>query len=401
MPRVCLLALGLALLARPAWGQSAFWDRVANPHRARVEALLQRAQGELGKRSGISPTVEAAARAELLVREALRLHPDSFPATVLLGESQARQGRGSGAAAAFARAQALARTPAEQSWCALRAAVESSRAGRYAEALDHYDQAIRLGDAQASAYANSAEILMALGRLREAQDRYREAIRLEGQGPAGRDRDENLALAYYGLAVALDRDEQSAAGREAIARALETDPRLALLEAARDPDGGIFFVPPGDVHYYRGLALAVQARPREAVEAFERFLAEQRGSRFTRQAQGHIVALGPGGEKGRFRVAAAGTVRADANLPAPLVDASLRARPGVFDPCLEEVPVTVHESTRVALDVDFDQGGTVRKVRMKDEWGGFARCAEGRLRGVLRMGHGGSVRLELLLAPRR
>jgi tetratricopeptide (TPR) repeat protein len=406
MPLLCLLAL--VLLAGPAWGQSSsFWDRVANPHRQRVESLVARAQGELGSRPGASR--DAAARAEGWLREALRYDPDSFSATVLLGEAQERQGRGTGAAAAFARAQTLARTPAEESWCALRAAVAHSRAGRYGEALADYDQHIRLGEAQPTAYANSAEILMALGRLHEAQDRYREAIRLEGQSPAGRDRDENLALAYYGLAVALDRDEQAAAAREAVARALEGDPRMALLDAARDDEGGgIFFVPPGDVHYYRGLALAVLARPREAADAFQRFLAEQRPSRYGRRAETHLLALAAGGEesrpRARFRVAAAGTVRSDESLPAPLVDASLRARPGMFDPCLEEVPSTVHESTRVAMDVDVDGAGLVQRVRMSDEWRAFARCAEARLRSGLKLARPGkavSLRLELVLGMKR
>jgi tetratricopeptide (TPR) repeat protein len=407
MARICLVASTLlVLLARTASAEASFWERVANPHRQRVESLVQRAQGELGYRPGASR--EAAARAEGWLREALRYDPDSFSATVLLGEAQARQGRGTGAAAAFARAEALARTPAEESWCALRAAVESSRAGRYAEALADYDQHLRLGEAQPTAYANSAEILMALGRLHEAQDRYREAIRLEGQGPAGRDRDENLALAYYGLAVALDRDEQAAAAREAVARALEGDPRLALLDAARDEEGGVFFVPPGDVHYYRGLALTVLARPREAAESFQRFLTEQRPSRYARRAENHLLALAAGGDenrvRARFRVAAAGTVRSDESLPAPLVDASLRARPGLFDPCLDDVPATLRESTRVAMDVDVDAGGVVQRVRISDEWSGFARCAEGRLRSGVRLSRPGkpvSLRLELVLGLRR
>src|SRR3954469_11460957 len=303
-------AVLLLLVARPALADGgSFWERVADPHRQRVEALIQRAQAELSDRP-VGGMRDEAAHAEIWLREALRLDADSFSATVLLGEAQARQGRWAGAAAAFARARALARTPAEESWSALRAAIESSRAGRYGEALADYDQHLRLGEAQPAAYANSGEILMAMGRLTEAEDRYREAIRLEGQTPAGREHDENLALAYYGLGVALDRDEQPGAAREAVARALEIDAKMALLDAARDDDAGIFFVPPGDVHYYRALALLVLGRPREAAEAFERFTAEQGQSRWLARARGHLTSLaaGEGGRtRARFRVAAAGT----------------------------------------------------------------------------------------------
>jgi tetratricopeptide (TPR) repeat protein len=403
-----LLPVLLLVLARGA-SAATFWERVAEPHRQKVEALVQRAQAELGDRPS-SGLREGAARAEVWLREALRFDPESFTAMVLLGEAQARQGRWAGAAAAFARARTLARTPAEESWSALRAAIESSRAGRYQEALADYDQHLRLGEAQPAAYANSGEILMAMGRLTEAEDRYREAIRLEGQTPAGREHDENLALAYYGLGVALDRDEQPGAAREAVARALEIDAKMALLDAARDDDAGIFFVPPGDVHYYRALALLVLGRPREAAEAFQRFTAEQGQSRWLARAQGHLSALSAGEGKGRarFRVAAAGTAHADETLAAPLVDATLRARPGLFDPCLEEVPAAQRESTRIAIDVDFDERGAVQRARIvgREEWAGFAACVEGRLKGGLRVpraagASAATARLELLLALRR
>jgi tetratricopeptide (TPR) repeat protein len=409
MPR--LLVVLLLLLARPALGQrGGFWQRVADPHRQRVETLVQRAQAELGDRPG-SGTREGAAHAEVWLLEALRFDRDSFTATELLGEVQARQGRWGEAASAFARARTLARTPVEESWSALRAAIESSRAGRYAEALADYDQHLRLGEAQPAAYANSAEILMAMGRLPEAEARYREAIRLEGQTPAGREHDENQALAYYGLGVALDRDEQPGPAREAVARALEIDPRMALLDGARDDDAGIFFVPPGDVHYYRALALLVQGRPGEAAEAFQRFAADQRQGRWTVRVEAHLAALDAGraaGRPARFKVAAAGTVHAAESLPAPVVDATLRGLPGLFDPCLEQVPPAVHESTRIAIDVDFDERGGVQRARMigRTEWAAFATCVEGRLRGSLRVprpagARPATARLELVLALRR
>src|SRR5436190_3668263 len=197
-----------ALLAAPM-----FWERVADPHRGQVEALIARARVDMSNGSK-----EGIARAELSLREALRFDPRSFMATLLLGEAQAGQGQRAAAAASFGRARSLARTPSEESRCSLLAAIESSRAGRFEQALADYDQHIRLGEAEGDAYSNSAEILMALGRLGEAQDRYREAIRLEDQSrPAvpGRDHDEYMALAYYGLGVALDRDEQGQAAREA------------------------------------------------------------------------------------------------------------------------------------------------------------------------------------------
>jgi len=391
----------VALLAAPA-----FWDRVADPHRAQVEALIARARGEL-----VSGGKDGAARAEKTLRDALRFDPTSFMATMLLGEAQVGQGQRAAAAASFGRARALARTPAEEARCSLLAAVENSRAGRFEQALAEYDQHIRLGEAEGDAYSNSAEILMALGRLGEAQDRYREAIRLEDQArPAvpGHDRDEYLALAYYGLGVALDRDEQTQAAREAIARALLHDPKLAILDAARDGRSDVFFVPPGDVHYYRGLALMVMGRPREATDALQRFLSEQRQSRWTKRAEAHLLALAAGVERGRrLRVVAAGTVHADEGLSAPIVDSLLRNHPELLERCLDEAPTTVSEPTRLSLEIEFDATGTVQQVKGRSgEWAGFVGCAGRRLKEALRVPRGngwkaGWIRLDLVLAVRR
>jgi tetratricopeptide (TPR) repeat protein len=390
-----------------------FWDKVADPHRERIEILLARAQAEMADRLG-SGAVEGAGRAESLLRDALKLEPEHFTATVLLGEAQARQGRGASAAAAFARARSLARTPGEESWCSLRAAIESSRAGRFTAALADYDQHIRLGQAQPSAYSNSAEILMALGRLGEAEDRYREAIRLETQTDpsplSARERDENLALAYYGLGIALDRDEQALAAREAVAQALARDPKMALLDAARDERGEVFFVPSGDVHYYRGLSLMVLSRPREATDAFTRFLAEQRGSRFTKRAEAHLLELAAGEQpraRGRLRLAASGITYADEGLLAPLV-AALKSHTGLIEGCLEDVPVTVQETVRISLDLEFDAAGAAQRVKAhgRDDLGAFVSCLDGRFKTALRLprspsGRVSSARLDLVLALRR
>jgi tetratricopeptide (TPR) repeat protein len=401
VPLGSTLALA-ALLAAPA-----FWDRVADPHRAQVEALIARARGEL-----VSGAKDGAARAEKTLREALRFDPQSFTATLLLGEAQVGQGQRAAAAASFGRARSLARTPTEESRCSLLAAVENSRAGRFDQALAEYDQHIRLGEAEGDAYSNSAEILMALGRLGEAQDRYREAIRLEDQAKSavpGHDRDEYLALAYYGLGVALDRDEQAQAAREAIARALLYDPRLAILDAARDGRSDVFFVPPGDVHYYRGLALMVMARPREATDAFQRFLSEQRQSRFTKRAEAHLLELAAGADghgHNRLRVVAAGTVHADEGLSAPVVDAILRNHPDALEGCLEQAPA-ITEPARLSLEVEFDATGTVQQVKGRGgEWAGFVGCAGRRLKDALRLPRGagwknGWIRLDVVLAVRK
>jgi hypothetical protein len=164
------------------------------------------------------------------------------------------------------------------------------------------------------------------------------------------------------------------------------------------------------VHYYRALALMVLGRPREAAEALARFSAEQPRGRWATRVEAHLVALGKGseGSKQHFRVTAAGTAHADETLPAPSVDATLHGHPGLFEPCLDQIPAAVHETTRIAVDVDFDEGGTVQRARIlgREEWVPFASCVEARLKSGLRVprppgARPASARVELLLSPRR
>jgi hypothetical protein len=188
------------------------------------------------------------------------------------------------------------------------------------------------------------------------------------------------------------------------------DPRLAILDAARDGRSDVFFVPPGDVHYYRGLALMVMGRPREATDAFQRFVSEQRQSRWTKRAEAHLLALAAGADgrpRSRFKLVASGTVHADEGLSAPLIDAALRSHPDLLEPCLDEAPGTINEATRLSLEIDFDGAGVVQAVKGGgDAWSSFVGCAARRLRVGLRVPRlAGSkpagVRLDLVLAVRR
>jgi tetratricopeptide (TPR) repeat protein len=393
-----------------------FWERVADPEREKIERLIARAQAELEDRSMGGANVQSVARAVGRLEEVLRYRPRHFLASVLLGEAFALQKRQGPAIDQLARACAVAPTSDDEAWCILRLAVEKSKAARFEEALKDYDRHIRLGDAQPTAYANSAEILMALGRVAEAVERYRAAIRLEEMGRPGRRRDESLTLAHYGLAVALDRDEQPAAAREAMAGALAFDAKLHLLDAARDGRSDVFFVPAGDVHYYRGLALEVLGRKVEAAEAFRRFVEEQPSGRWTKRARAHLEALAPerqgaGSAKvpGAWRVVAAATLKADGPLPAPLVDAALKGKghPELLEPCFQGALTTEDTAVRVGIDLELDHHGAVSRVKaaLPPVWSEAAGCLEERLRSALRLPRPSrprptSVRLELVIVPR-
>ncbi len=422
---VLLVAVAAIVRADAAFAAQSFWDKVAFPHRDRVQNLVSRAQAELDERGPGSVPPEAAARARALLEEALRLDPRHFLAAVTLGEALVLERRSDDAIVQFERACVLSRASEEEAWCSLRLGIERSKVGRYQEALGDYDRHIRLGEPSSTAYANAAEILMALGRLPEAQRRYREAIRIEEQGPTRRDHQENLALAWYGLAVAFDRDEQTVAAGEAVARALQLDAKMVLLDAAADPRSGVFFVPAFDVHYYRGLGLAAQNRMREASEAFRRFLALAPESQWQRRTLAHLAEIGGPGDaraaapapgensspaRATYRVVAAATVHADGPIPAPLIDAAWKSQPGLVDGCFIDIVPLPHGPPRLSLDVVFDAKGAVKKVTAENcpaEWrGSVPGCLDAHLRGGLSVAKPSiarptTARIQLVLSLRR
>src|SRR6185369_1537588 len=328
------------------------------------------------------------------------LRSGDFRALFLLAEIQSIAGRPAASVATLERALARAQLPSQEAGCRFRLGVERSKLGQYAEAVADYDRQVALGEADATVYANSAEILMALGRLPEAEDRYREAIRIDEQVQDRRAREHSLTLSYYGLGVALDRDEQPVAAREMVARALALDPGLAKLNVAQQPGSDVFFIPEGDVFYYLGLGAEVAGRPADAEAAFREFVARLPRSPWTRRARAHIETLAAGGRAPRparvpWRVIATGTVLASGAVPAPLIDAAWRDHPQILDGCLDVAasaaaagPTPARATVRFAIEIEIDARGAVTHAVAKAPPpldGAFARCAEAAVRDGLRV----------------
>jgi tetratricopeptide (TPR) repeat protein len=283
---------------------------------------------------------------------------------------------------------------AERAAAWFRLGIVRTRLGRYREAAAAYAAVVADGAGDAAVYANFAEVLMAAGRLPDAQARYRDAIAAATDLGVGdrRERVHELALAYYGLAVALDRDEQPLAAREAMLRALENDPTSAVLKIAATPGGDFFFVPDGDVLYYLGLAAEAEGRDGDAEAAFREFLAGAPRSRWAHAAESHLVkktATRRGGAGGAApRIIAYGTVLATGGLAAPLVDAAWRDQLPILDDCLGELRMPPHATARIAIEIEIDAHGKATRVIAKvpppyDER--FARCVESAAKTRLRL----------------
>jgi tetratricopeptide (TPR) repeat protein len=424
---VVALTVGALASQRAAASTAGFWERVAASPRVEADRLLTEAEGLLAAAAARRPAPGTpGARAEALVRRALALVPDDFRGLAALAEVDERAGRADAALADLQRACARASNAGVAGTCWFRVGIERSRRGRFAEAVAAYEQrlAVGAGAGDATVHVNLGESLMALGRLDDADARYREALRLEAPVAVRIEDRHGLLLATYGLAVVLDRAGEAVAAREMMARALSLDPRASQLEAAREPGGDVFFVPEGDVYYYLGLAFEVAERIDDAEAAFQEFGERLPNSPWLGRARAHIATLeimGRGDERGRaaramppLRVTAAGTVLARGPIPAPLVDAAWRQRPGMLDDCFEEATllVTARQGFRFALELDLDAAGAVTTVVVQAAppladlaTGPFARCVEAAVRAGLRVSRPRTAkpthaRVELLVGGR-
>jgi tetratricopeptide (TPR) repeat protein len=167
---------------------------------------------------------------------------------------------------------------------AFKLAIELSRLGQFGRAIAEYDRCLSYHSELARTdvvLGNSAEAAMGAGLLDDAIRRYRLALAAPAYDPS------STALHLFGLAVALDRDEQIHAAREVMRRALVIDPNRSSMETER----GVFFVPEGDRLYYDALALEVGGQPAPARAAFEAFLTTLPQSPHAGRARAHLKDL--------------------------------------------------------------------------------------------------------------
>ena len=345
-----------------------------------------------------APTTWAGPEAPVWTRVGATSQPrpgDDLAALIAVVEAEEDGGRSAAAVAALERALPRLRG-AEQTGAWFRLGVVRSKLGRYREAGVAYGAAVASGAADPAVYANFGEVLMADGRLAEAQARYRDAIGAANDMSTAdkRARSQDLALGYYGLAVALDRDDQTVAAREMMQRALANDPAAAVLKIASQPGGDLFFVPDGDVFYYLGLAAEVEGRGVDAEAAFREYLSHAPHSRWARAAEAHLaIKKGTGRARGAgadvaLRIAAHGTVLSTGAMPAPLIDAAWRNQLPILDECLDGVRGAPGKTLRVAIEIGIDERGKITQATAKLPEGmdpRFGACVEKATKERLRL----------------
>jgi tetratricopeptide (TPR) repeat protein len=418
------------------WVEAAQIDeRDAARLRAEAGVLVSGEIGEISERAAAAALANSAdrparlAEAEAKLRAAVRLAPADLALRLDLATLHAMRGNPEAEAATLEQALRLRSAAAsEHASIRLRLGDARVRLGRYAEAVASYELAVAAGTGTAPTYIRLAELLMAEGRLGDAEARFRDAVAVASARTAGYAdrlaRSQELARAYFGLAVTLDRAERPIAAREAVRRALDQDPGATVLASAIVPEGEApVIVPVSEVFYYVALAAEAEGRASYAESSFREYLTRTPGGRWSRAALRHLgegtpaSSRRPGATRGpapRPRIAAFGTVYASGAIPAPLVDVAWRAHPALLDACLEDVRVA--SSVRVAVELEIDGRGEVARATVKappplDER--FARCVEGAVKGTLKFAPSGKgqgdardprnqktiARTEILLAP--
>jgi tetratricopeptide (TPR) repeat protein len=245
-----------------------FWRRAREPEAARAEALIRQGRALLvpalrvsfllGKDASIQRRVgieNALSRFE----RARELTPNDPELLFLTGRALAAWQREAGGHAEHKSAEAI------ESFLALRAidpwyeaetvafelGILYTREARFREARAEYERALRLKlevDGDSAVLGNLAEVTMLAGDLEQAVRLYERAV-AEGSS------DQRL-LSLWGLAVALDRLGERARALESAQEALRSDQHpMQVLD-----QGGVFFVPPHERFYYRGLGFAALAQ---------------------------------------------------------------------------------------------------------------------------------------------
>ncbi len=155
------------------------------------------------------------------------------------------------------------------------------------KALADYDIRLRLlnhlsieaGERESIALilSNSAELHMYIGELDRAIGLYYDSLKFA--------RGDSTILYSYGLAVALDRDHQGTVARQIMKEAFRRD-KLAQLSKS-----SVFFIPPGDVNYYRALGFEAAGLHQKAIVYYKRFLRVLPKSRYVERARQNLATL--------------------------------------------------------------------------------------------------------------
>jgi tetratricopeptide (TPR) repeat protein len=282
------VALLVGLVARAAAAAPSIWDEVKRPELSRAEDLLSLAERSRvpaedalddagmflpsGTSEELNRQLNARAAALITIADGQTLGDPRL--LFLLGDALVKADKSYLPEGRLRLEQALALAPdsplAGEAWFSL--AVAEGKLRHHAAERAAYTRAIELEwepELQATIVTNRAESTMAAGDLALAMRDYRLALALSRSATT-------QALAYWGLAVATERDGDLPSALELARRAasFRFGPPSHLIVALDLPS--VYFTPDYEEHYYR--ALATMAEAAKASSTDEKRLALQTAS---------------------------------------------------------------------------------------------------------------------------
>jgi tetratricopeptide (TPR) repeat protein len=267
------LALAVVFVSSPALAQPSIWDAARDPRAESDYQVL------LGVENLLAPDATSffdPQRESKLLRAALSVLELSGDSKVhdarllyLAGDllSDTSVGRDKDASRLLERALASAPDSplAGRGWFNL--AIARARMGDPRGERDAYTHALRSvydPGFRANIYLNRGESSMVLGELQSAVPDYEKAIKLA-------DRPDLQALAYFGLGITKERQNDLPSALDAMRKARAIS--LPTVGSALDLPS-VFFVPWYDIHYYKALSAMSAARDAKKTEERVQYLLE-------------------------------------------------------------------------------------------------------------------------------
>ncbi len=253
------LLAGLCLLVQPIAGsaqETNIWDETLQPASTTVQPIRRQLWALFAPPGMGAPWSSALP----LANRAVRLCPDDAELRFLRGRIFYRLDRWNEAAEDLQRVIQMDPEGSFAAEAAFELGVALTRIERFEEATEAYRFFLLESPwpvSRSIALTNLAETLMARDLLDEALSNFRAAVAVEPR----------YTLAYFGLAVILDRLGEHAAALEAMLHGLSIGRGIEELS-----NPSVFYVPDWEIHYYRALAHEALGQPYEALEQWRLFL---------------------------------------------------------------------------------------------------------------------------------
>lgn len=308
--------------------RSEFWERTLHPNRELYDNRVERARRLLSSGQGAAREKEA----EALLGDAIALEKDNPVAYWVLSSLRERQERW--ADCARLRRQIAAMEPdfeptdhsADKAYALdYGLGLCASREGDHDRAIARYKRILSrgLGGHDYKLHWRLGESYMAIGRLGEAIVAFEESHKRYSGSPR----------VMFALAVAYDRDDQTARSREYLSAALARDPSLSRLTSSHVDSS---YTPAEDRYYYEALGHEGKGEYEQALVRFRHYLDATGEGPWASRVRYHLDALAAEPVTAeRIQIAGAhgidsASLEREIQDARPALDACMQAVPGVL-----------------------------------------------------------------------